>query len=570
MSQPKGERPAGWALAPFLAELTSRLDSLDATALRRALLSHAATLAPRDRGPFLAIFVADSAAHVPEPGLMDEIDAFAEAVEAGTWGGWDDSWGGWQEPNWRHDDDGDWAVELECLLAGLGRVFLAGDLDTAAKGYGRLLRTLSDAESEGLLPPLHTGPEFDWVEVGARWLRSLYETSPAERRARALIEAIEGAHWVLPTLSLQAVIDARPGQAADLEEFLDAWIAELGSRADSEPWALDLLVEATMRRSGLAGLGLLAHRQASTQAAVWLAWVETAITIGENRVAAEAAREGLDMLANGSERARIAEHLARLVGPEDHDERLRALIQAWRSAPTRARLLAVAATARWAGRWDEMIHVLVDGLHDESAVTPSALLVAAVLVLAGRVDDAARLAPAGGDWTGRGHAGALVVPTLLAVGADAPAASEWSRTVLAGLFADLDAGPDRDDWSAHPTADKVAFAPETVTLAGLLDAGIADAQTTGADRSRWLAEGTAAVADRIAVVVFNKHRKLYRHAARLAVAGAEAVSIASGPKAGADAIAAASVRFPRHVAYREELARAQRESPLLPAPTSRR
>ncbi|HUP71404.1 MAG TPA: hypothetical protein VM142_16550, partial [Acidimicrobiales bacterium] len=105
MSQPKGERPAAWALAPFLAELTSQLDSLDAAALRRALLSHAATLASRDRGLFLAIFVADSATHVPEPGLMDEIDAFAEAVEAGTWAGWDDSWGGWQEPGWRHDDD---------------------------------------------------------------------------------------------------------------------------------------------------------------------------------------------------------------------------------------------------------------------------------------------------------------------------------------------------------------------------------------------------------------------------------------------------------------------------------
>ena len=68
----------------------------------------------------------------------------------------------------------------------------------------------------------------------------------------------------------------------------------------------------------------------------------------------------------------------------------------------------------------------------------------------------------------------------------------------------------------------------------------------------------------------NQHRGAYQRVAILAVAYAEALTLAGNPAGGAAFITGTRGRYPRHVAFRTELDRATRESPLLPAPPPRR
>lgn len=104
----------------------------------------------------------------------------------------------------------------------------------------------------------------------------------------------------------------------------------------------------------------------------------------------------------------------------------------------------------------------------------------------------------------------------------------------------------------------------------LLACHIADRPGGAQQRQQWL-DAARSVADRrIDAVVGNKHRGAYQRVAVLAVAYAEALALAADQAAGAAFIAATRSRYPRHVAFRDELDRATAASPLLPAPPQRR
>lgn len=68
---------------------------------------------------------------------------------------------------------------------------------------------------------------------------------------------------------------------------------------------------------------------------------------------------------------------------------------------------------------------------------------------------------------------------------------------------------------------------------------------------------------RVAAVVGAKRREAYRQAADLVAVYAEATAIAHGDPAAEDVLTKARQRFPRHIAFRSEVDRAARESPLL-------
>jgi len=98
----------------------------------------------------------------------------------------------------------------------------------------------------------------------------------------------------------------------------------------------------------------------------------------------------------------------------------------------------------------------------------------------------------------------------------------------------------------------------------------AERPATPTQRQQWLAVTRDAADRRINAVVGNKHRGAYRRVAVLAVAYAEALTLAGDPSGGAAYVADVRGRYPRHVAFRTELDRASNDSPLLPAPPPRR
>ncbi len=154
--------------------------------------------------------------------------------------------------------------------------------------------------------------------------------------------------------SLQPVIDARRAALPDLEIFLPAWIARLGSgiRGGSpvEVYARDvtrLRSEAAQLRGGADALAELAREPGAGDAEIHRDWVDALMREGRGEEAAAAAREALERLEpGGSLRAGIAERLARLAAAQgDSDAVLQARRESWRSAPSTHRLLELIDTS---------------------------------------------------------------------------------------------------------------------------------------------------------------------------------------------------------------------------------
>src|SRR6266545_782486 len=192
----------------------------------------------------------------------------------------------------------------------------------------------------------------------------------------------------------------------------------------------------------------------------------------------------------------------------------------------------------------------------------------------GRVDAAAAALVASDplSWSSPGHPGPVVWPFLLAAAA-APVVP-GTQTQLGRQFAAIDTADRWHDYSsgdlhdAGGAADRPSAAPPR--LSSLLACHIADRPGGRQQRQQWL-DAARSVADRrVDAVVGNKHRGAYQRVAVLAVAYAEALALAEDQAAGAAFITATRSRYPRHVAFRDELDRASAASPLLPAPPARR
>jgi hypothetical protein len=303
-------------------ELESRLRALSAQEMSAALLAHAECLPARERASFLAVFtsveppsgggeasrgatvaVASAADDDDDEMLLADIKAFEGRLESGAYvEGW-----GWDED--LHDErsfgDESWADEMDDLLGGAGSAFLDGDLDLARIAYEPLLKAF-ERHAEGFCGPEE--PErmlsTDVGEARARYLRAVYETTPLSERADTLLEEMGTLRYIGGPPSLRPVLDARRAALPDLEAFLPAWIARLGSgtRGDSsvEVYARDvtrLRSEAAQLRGGADALADLAREPGAGDAEIHRDWVDALMREGRGEEAAAAAREALERLA---------------------------------------------------------------------------------------------------------------------------------------------------------------------------------------------------------------------------------------------------------------------------------
>jgi hypothetical protein len=301
-SSPRAIGRGSLGLGPFLNELESRLRALSAEEMSAALLAHAECLPARERTSFLAVFtsveppsggeagrgatVAAVSAGAADEMLLADIKAFEGRLESGAYvEGW-----GWDED--LHDErsfgDESWADEMDDLLAGAESAFLDGDLDLARIAYEPLLKAF-ERHAEGFCGPEE--PErmlsTDMGEARARYLRAVYETTPPSERADTLLEEMGALRYIGGPPSLRPVLDARRAALPDLEAFLPAWIARLGSgiRGDSpvEVYAREvtrLRSEAAQLRGGADALAELAREPGAGDAEIHRDWVDALMREG--------------------------------------------------------------------------------------------------------------------------------------------------------------------------------------------------------------------------------------------------------------------------------------------------
>jgi Arc/MetJ-type ribon-helix-helix transcriptional regulator len=518
------------------------------------LVAHAERLPARERKRFLDIFEAPfescaEPAGADEP-FLGEIDAFAARLRSGAYlEGW-----GW-DPD-LHDErafgDESWADEMDWLFSGAADAFVAGDLTLAREAYGRLLSLLQD-EGDGFCGP-DTPEEMLETDVGeakARYLRALYETAPLPERPERLAEELARLAFVGRGVTLRQIAEARRPALPDLDAFLPLWIERAGA---DDRLGVELLIEAVELGRGSAGLAAVARERGVGQPEIFVAWADVLVGEGRLESAAAACREALAALEpEGETRAVIAERLAELAERQGHGETvLEGRRAGWRASPSRARLLAMVEAAGALDRVAEVLGAEADALEQGvSAASPR--LACELLLLSGRVAPALVLLEAAPPlgWSGPGHPGPVVVPYLLAA-ASCGGSPGRDTPLLAELFDGIDAGGGGR------------------RLSVLLAERLASAPAGDAEQERWLTAVRSVVERRTAAIVEAQHRRAYERAATFVVACAEALALARGVPDGAAVVTEIRSRYPRHYAFRDELDRVTRRSPLLPPPPRRK
>jgi len=585
-------------LGEFLDTLEARLRTLGAEGTITALLAHAQRLPATSRQEFLAIFgepgIPKAAAR--DDGLLADIDAFAQRARDGEFDashdGYNDDW-----YDDYHDDeyraDAEWVQEADALFAAAGQVFLAGHLDQAREAYHRLFTLFRPSHQGGADLDTWMLATTDLAEAAARYLRCVYDTTPAPQRGPAVYQAYTALNAGPQPPLLRDIATARRGDLPDLPAFLPSWIDALLAEtpALSTGQRRRLLTEATLMHRGVDGLADLAHRPGPHQPGTYLDWIDALTDAGRIGHAADAAREALTItpaapihLAHAADRlAELATRLRDLSGAVEARRR------AWRADPTRERLIALVTTARVAGTEDRTL-----AAETRHARGRTDRLSGELFLLAGRIDTAAAAlthAPSRG-WSRPAHPGPVVLPYLLV--AATAAAPPTADTQLGQLFAGIDTIPeipiyhrldadhgmdedDPDDPDDLDTEDVDVTDDEPggdtkdrpASLVALLTSQITQANTPAKRRRQWLAAAESVVARRVEAIVSNKNRGAYARAASLIVAYAEAQTITgTGTGNGHDYVAGMRQRYPRHTAFRAELDRATRASALAGQPVS--
>src|SRR5439155_17316608 len=296
--------------------------------------------------------------------------------------------------------------------------FLARDYAAARHIFEALLRPIAAADVD--LGEQELVEEVLGVSVhdcAARWVASVYVTSPPADRADTVLEALNAVDAVAPMAEPLAamervVLDPLPG----LADFLPRWSALLQREAASGPrWhERSRLREAVMRAEGTAGLARLARTSKCPEDA--RAWCTAVAAEGNWAAVLRVNDEAVALVESPHDRGDFhdaAALAARELGRPDFAARLE---MAWRVAPTLPRLLrwllvhgpdpaavakraetARAACPRGAGRLQGLLAVLAGDL--EGAASLLARAPARARLVAGR---SSRARPVAGALVGAG------------------------------------------------------------------------------------------------------------------------------------------------------------------------
>lgn len=567
-------------LGPFLTELESRLDELSAEQVKRCIINHAEDVSPDERRQFLSIFSVPTDEGQPaereeemieDPSLIGDIEDFVESIEEGVYFmgyGWDD-----RLQTKRAFGDESWAWEMDDLFWRCAEVFKSGNYQLAADGYRKLLNAFYLEEETGHF----CGPDFaenmvdtDVEEAKSRHLRSVYNTTPTEKRPECLFTELDELYYIGNSqIGLKEVREAEAEDLPDIEGFLPEWIDFLKEKATAKRSPANKLRENLLRKAvemadGVEGLSRLAREKGDVQPDAYHRWVTRLVEEDDIPGAIEAAQEGVEAIVEGREKAKLADYLAQMAADSgETDLVLESRRTAFSHDPSACRLVACWSACK---DMDEEVEPFMADLlvNCQSEMEHSAdRLMAMVELAAGKYDAAvARLEEAEAlGWSRREHPGYAVFPFLLLAGADlqdVPAPScmnqmvEQLESLQTSFMPPHYPYPDIRDPLANTTYRDV-----------LLDS-LARHTIDEDDQGKYVTLAREVAWERMAAIVSNQHRGAYERASCILVSVAEAVSLMEDAESGMELPLRAREKFPRHSAFRRELNHLISYSSILP------
>jgi hypothetical protein len=592
------------ALGRFLTAIGDLIATMPARELRAVVLAFAESVEASERQAFLERFGAGPAPPVePIDTLLADVELLEEEAESTGEPGWDDYDDYHDRYGWSFDDEfrqPDWVPSLVELLRRTGAVFLKGDPSAAAQAYERLFRVVEGAQENGWSVAAEPGETAVVKEAAARYLRAVGELGHRGDRPDRLRRAatLLGRALIGEGVSYAAVEGARVVAPAEREMLLEDWASALTPLVEREDhyygdWAHGLLLEVIERMDGVPGLAQLARAGGRRSGRNFLAWFDAARRQNDDVAALMAGEDGLRSLQPSVERAALAERVAVMAhGAGRLEDAVVARVEAWESMPSLSRLLNIVTAARRANVEEATITELAKRRPRSGVPAPLRVV---LLAIGGRLETALkeenRKRPAAtADKPLRSSQASLgaevtatevLIPILLAAGADATRRDGFAESVIAGLLSAAEAKVDRshsgasflyefeeDDEDGTPGLARNVDQDRNpdLSLGELLLKMLEDIVVTNAKRTLYLEAGGTLASDAVTRIVGNKDRRRYSQAAALAIAHAEAISITKGEPAGEVAVEFAQSRYPRHTAYRAELRSTWTRSPFLTPP----
>lgn len=259
----------------FMAGIVKRLSELSHAELVQIIVERAEQTPASGRKAFLdTLTLPEMKRRAVSDTLIEEIDAFAQRVEEGEYcEGW-----GWDEEIREERDWGDesWASEMDDFFGKARDLLFEGNAVLAEKAYVKLFDILAMGQEPGHLPG---NPDFslllesDLDEQLALFLQAIYRSAPAAERSELLYQAIDDYGYLstAPGLSLQQIVNACVDPLPDYECFLNDWIAFL---TEHERSGSKLLREAILLRGGNDALAKFAREHAERHPQAYIDWLE--------------------------------------------------------------------------------------------------------------------------------------------------------------------------------------------------------------------------------------------------------------------------------------------------------
>ncbi|WP_227003921.1 hypothetical protein [Salicibibacter halophilus] len=538
-----------------MEEARLRLDDFSKEDLQTLILQWASNERPSNREVFLtklAVKEGKSSVSHDDEALIEEIEAFAERVEAGEYVdgfGWDP-----EILDEREFGDEGWVEEMDDFFLDTRDLLKEGNYEVAEKAYRKLFEVLAmgDEGLPGTDPPDHM-LDVDEDEHRALFYRSVYLNADAKERADTLYDAMVDDGYV----QLKDVRDSLDAPLPDFHDFLGEWIECLKGKPPSLNVS-ELLREAVFLKGGIPAISEFAKVYAEQFPKAYVDWIEALEHEGDSASVIEAASEGLTNIpSNYAVRAEVAEKLAK-VGEEREDDKLRftGFRESFHSNPSMEYLLDLYLMARkedcFAEINDEAEKRLLElekedrdftfrNIERRRSMFQEWVLIHARL-LAGKHEKVFRMCE-GRDSLGWSF-GSNPKPVMLIFLMDVLSKRNKRSKII------------NDQWRytiGSSELDKymkiIDYVKETIELTHEQDRFYLDWCKTEAG-------------SRIDAIVGSQKRGSYHKAAKILVAMAETLASRGTVQDGNDFIEKYRLKYPRHSAFKKELTNALQESEL--------
>ncbi len=545
----------------FMDKVEERLKTYSLDTLREILMEWAKNIPPKKRFEFLAMLTPPkSKPSVSNKELLKEISELAKRVENGDYcEGW-----GWDEEIREERDWGDesWAGEVDEFFTRAREALMAGQYQLAKEAYAKLFGILEMGEEPGHLPGNPDSTEMletDLNDALACYLRSVYFSSPPDKRPFELWEAIRGFGYFGHNPNLESVINAGREPLPDFSQFLPRWIDLL--KRGNEDLARLLLYEAAMLSGGTSAIVKLA-REGKRYPGAYIIWIEALEKEEKYHEMLKAAEEGIASVSKDYViRAEIAEGMVRAgVHLNDMEAQLSGWREVFYSNPSPSSLLSLLSVAEQRKRYKEEIdtaitritsllekkhqnHSLMESYEIRKSAASEILLTQAYL-LSGRFDDALNLCKnkEALGWSYGDNPKGLVIPFFLLL---------------------LCKGE-----KLHPTPNLELILKDTTnTISGhyyhnqnvaerfqqAMGRVFKSAQLTEDEENKYLKWCTEEIGRRVDAIVGGKHRNSYYKAANLLVALAEMLANRGMKSEGAELIERYRQKYRHYHAFKKEL-----------------